>query len=92
MTNANIDQAADDQIPDQVVLSGLAVAQVAELLEHCYAFFLDDDRSLNELRAYCLGQRENVTALWVVDHLAWHAVLLRLQLAEQAAEDRDRHG
>lgn len=70
--------------PETVILSGRAVAQLVELLDHCYEFFLDDDRSLNQLRDYCQRQRTDVTALWVVDQLSWHALLLRLQLAETA--------
>ena len=90
MTNTNIDTAAGGPTPEQVLLSGRAVAQLVELLDHCYAFFLDDDLSLSQLREYCRRQPNEVTALWVVDQLAWHALLLRLQLVEQAAEDR--HG
>ena len=74
--------------PERVILSGRAVAQLVELLDHCYAFLLDDDLSLSQLREYCRRQPNEVTALWVVDQLAWHALLLRIQLVEQAAEDR----
>ena len=63
--------------------------QLVELLDHCYAFLDgDDDLARAELREYCLPQPNEVTTLWVVDQLAWHALLLRIQLAEQAAEDR----
>ena len=41
-----------------------------------------------ELREYCLPQPDGVTAFWVIDQLAWHALLLRIQLVEQADEDR----
>lgn len=83
MTNPTACTRAE-QPPETVILSGRAVAQLVELLDHCYEFFLDDDRSLNQLRDYCQTQRSSVTALWVVDQLSWHALLLRLQLAETA--------
>ena len=43
-----------------------------------------------ELAEYCTGQAYRVTSYWVIDQLAWHGLLLRVQLAEQA--DEDRHG
>ena len=87
MTNPTSSTTTEEP-PDTVLLSGRAVADLVELLDHCYEFFLDDDRSLNQLREYCRSQPDDVTALWVVDQLSRHALLLRLQLAEQAAEDR----
>ena len=88
MTSPITSRSNTAEPPETVILSGRAVAQLVELLDHCYEFFLDDDRSLNQLREYCRSQPDDVTALWVVDQLSRHALLLRLQLAEQAAEDR----
>lgn len=85
MTNPTTSHTYAEQPPETVILSGRAVAQLVELLDHCYEFFLDDDRSLNQLRDYCQTQPSSVTALWVVDQLSWHALLLRLQLAETGA-------
>ena len=90
MITTNQTATTGEETPDLVTLSGRAVAQLVELLDHCYAFLLDNDLSLSQLREYCRRQPNEVTALWVVDQLAWHALLLRLQLVEQAAEDR--HG
>ena len=80
MTNTTASRSTTADPPENVLLSGRAVAQLVELLDHCYEYFLDDDRSLNQLREYCQSQRSSVTALWVVDQLSWHALLLRLQL------------
>ena len=88
MTNPTTSCSTTAEPPERVILSGRAVAQLVELLDHCYAFLLDDDLSLSQLREYCRRQPNEVTALWVVDQLAWHALLLRIQLVEQAAEDR----
>ena len=85
MTNPTTSRTRAEQPPETVILSGRAVAQLVELLDHCYEFLLDDDRSLNQLRDYCQTQPTDVTALWVVDQLSWHALLLRLQLAETGA-------
>ncbi|BAK37969.1 hypothetical protein MLP_49550 [Microlunatus phosphovorus NM-1] len=90
MTNPTTSDAITEEPPETVLLSGRAVADLVELLDHCYEFFLDDDRALNHLREYCQSQPTDVTALAVIDQLAWHALLLRIQLAEQAAEDRHR--
>jgi hypothetical protein len=90
MTHPTTSCTTTEQPPERVILSGRAVAQLVELLDHCYAFLLEDDLSVSQLREYCRRQPNEVTALGVVDQLAWHALLLRLQLNEQAAEDR--HG
>lgn len=82
MTNPTTSRSNTAEPPETVILSGRAVAQLVELLDQCYEFFLDDDRSLNQLRDFCHRQPTNVTALGVVDQLSWHALLLRLQLAE----------
>lgn len=88
MTNPTTSSATTEEPPDTVLLSGRAVADLVDLLDHCYEFFLDDDRALTQLRDYCQTQPTDVTALAVIDQLAWHALLLRMQLVEQAAEDR----
>ena len=89
MTNTNTNTSAV-QLPDQVALSGRAVARLVELLDHCHTF-LDTNRAARvELAEYCSSQPYRVTSYWVIDQLAWHGLLLRAQLAEQA--DEDRHG
>ena len=87
MTNPTTSRAITEQPPERVILSGRAVAQLVDLLDHCYAFLDGSPDAQAELREYCLTQPYGVTTFWVIDQLAWHALLLRVQLAEQAAED-----
>ncbi|GAA3719318.1 hypothetical protein GCM10022204_44330 [Microlunatus aurantiacus] len=68
------------ETPDLVTLS--AVAGLVELLDHCHAF-LDTHQGVTvELDDYCTRQAAAVTSYWIIDQLSWHALLLRLQLAE----------
>ena len=91
MTNPTASRATAEQPPETVLLSGRAVADLVELLDHCHAF-LDGNKGVQaELREYCLPKPYGVTSFWVIDQLAWHALLLRVQLTEQAAEDH-RYG
>ena len=92
MTNpTNSSRTATVEPPETVLLSGRAVADLVELLDHCHAF-LDSNKGVQaELREYCQTQSYHVTTFWVIDQLAWHALLLRVQLVEQAAEDH-RYG
>lgn len=85
-TDNHTDTAAET--PDLVTLSGRAVAELVELLDHCHTSLDTNQAARVELGAYCAEQPPSVTASWVIDRLAWHALLLRLQLAEQADEDR----
>ena len=79
-TDHHRDTAAET--PDLVTLSGRAVAGLVELLDHCHAF-LDTHQAVTvELDDYCTSQPAAVTSYWVIDQLSWHALLLRLQLAE----------
>ena len=78
-THTHTDSAAES--PDLVTLSGRAVARLVELLDHCHAF-LDTHQAVTvELDDYCTSQPAAVS-YWVIDQLSWHALLLRLQLAE----------
>ncbi|GAA3698378.1 hypothetical protein GCM10022204_13370 [Microlunatus aurantiacus] len=87
-TNHTATTAAET--PDLVTLSGRAVAGLVELLDHCHAF-LDTHQGVTvELDDYCTSQPAAVTSYWVIDQLSWHALLLRLQLAE--AGDVADHG
>src|SRR6476659_3822646 len=82
MRTANGGDAAAAKTPDLVTLSGRAVAGLVELLDHCHAF-LDAHQGVTvELDEYCTSQPAAVTSYWVIDQLSWHALLLRLQLAE----------
>jgi hypothetical protein len=68
--------------PDSVTLSARGVAGLVELLDHCHAF-LDTHQGVTvELDDYCTSQPAAVTSYWIIDQLSWHALLLRLQLAE----------
>ena len=81
ITDTNADTSAAET-PDLVTLSGRAVAGLVELLGHCHAF-LDTHQAVTvELDEYCTGQPAAVTSYWIIDQLSWHALLLRLQLAE----------
>ena len=88
MTNPTTSRTTTEEPPERVVLSGRAVGQLVELLDHCHAFLDGNPGVQAELREYCLPQPYGVTTFWVIDKLAWHALLLRVQLAEQADEDR----
>jgi hypothetical protein len=90
MTSPTTSRTNTEEPPERVILSGRAVAQLVELLDHCYAFFDGNEGVQAELREYCQTQPYGVTSFWVIDQLAWHALLLRVQLAEQAEEDRRR--
>lgn len=84
MTNTNIDQAAGGEIPEQVLLSGRAVAQLVTLLDHCHDFLDSSHSARLDLDVYGSRERPVWTSEGVVDQLGWHALLLRLQLAETA--------
>jgi len=90
MTTTNHTTGTSAEHPERVVLSGRAVAQLVELLDHCHAFLDGNEGVQAELWEYCLPKPYGVTTFWVIDQLPWHALLLRIQLAEQA--DEDRHG
>lgn len=91
ITNTHTQTGSAALTPDLVTLSGPAVAGLVELLDHCHAFLETHPTVRTELDAYCDGRSPALTGSWMIDRLAWHAVLLRLQLGEQAVEDR-RHG
>ncbi len=78
------------ETPDLVTLSGRAVAGLVELLDHCHGFLDTHQTARVALEEYCLTAPAGVTPAWVIDRLAWQALLLRLQLVEQV--DEDRHG
>jgi hypothetical protein len=83
-TTDNHTGTAAAETPDLVTLSGRAVAGLVELLDHCHAF-LDTHQAVTvDLDDYCTGQSAAVTSYWIIDQLSWHALLLRLQLAETA--------
>ena len=84
MTTTDGADAAAAKAPDLVTLSGRAVAGLVELLDHCHAFLDTNQTARVELGAYCTGQPDAVTPYWVVDQLSWHALLLRIQLEEEA--------
>lgn len=88
-THTNKGTAAAET-PDLVTLSGRAVAGLVELLDHCHGFLDTHQTARVALEEYCLTAPAGVTPAWVIDRLAWQALLLRLQLVEQA--DEDRHG
>ena len=73
---------AASETPDLVTLSGRAVAGLVELLDHCQAFLDTHQTVTAELDDYCTSQPVVVTSYWIMDQLSWHALLLRLQLAE----------
>lgn len=78
------------ETPELVTLSGPAVAGLVELLDHCHAFLDTDQTARVALEQYCLTAPARISPAWVIDRLAWQALLLRLQLVEQVHEDR--HG
>ena len=80
--------------PETVVLPGSAVEQLAIVLDHCHAFLDSNPDVQAQLREYCLNQPYEVTTFWLVDRLAWHALLLRVHLDEQAehGDGGDRRG
>lgn len=90
MTNPTTSRTATEEPPETVLLSGRAVADLVELLDHCYGFLDGNPDVQAELREYCLPKPYGVTSFWVIDQLAWHALLLRVQLVEQSAEDHRR--
>ncbi len=82
MTSTNHAARTNTETPDLVTLSGRAVAGLVELLDHCQAFFDTHQAVTAELDDYCTSQSAAVTSYWIIDQLSWHALLLRLQLAE----------
>jgi len=72
--------------PETVVLPRRAIEQLAMVLDHCHAFLDDNSGVQAQLREYCLPQPYEVTTFWVIDRLAWHALLLRVHLDEQAEQ------
>ena len=90
MTNPTTSGTTTEQPPERVILSGRAVAQLVELLDHCHGFLDTHETARVALEEYCLTAPAGVTPAWVIDRLAWQALLLRLQLVEQV--DEDRHG
>ena len=88
-TNTNIDAAAAGQVPDEVALSGRAIIRLADLLDHCHTFLDTHQTARVELADYCNSQPYAVTSHWIIDQLAWHALLLRIQLEEQASSGDD---
>ena len=82
MITSNQSATAAAETPDLVTLSGRAVAGLVELLDHCHAFFDTHQGVTVELDDYCSSRPAAVTSYWIIDQLSWHALLLRLQLAE----------
>ena len=52
MTSTNPTSSKAAEFPERVILSGRAVAQLVELLDHCYAFLDGNEGVQAELREY----------------------------------------